>query len=305
MKRGSGTVAFLGAVLFAGVPVAGAQVMPDLNPGCPGYQVKRDIHHNAAFWLWAAGQKQYTLIADTDHADPHMLSVLASEKVIKGWKEQKGVTDISLELSPQLHERIKPYLSPFDRNAVQKEFQDYMEERGLWTHGNWAEIRSDYLADFIDLAQKYGIHYHFISIDPQMSEENKELDDIYRKKTRVMAESCYNQDAVDGFLKSLGPRLRQDFERYTEEMTAQRLNDDIERIKVIKEQGHGGRHVILFGGLHVSPLEKDTIGSLLPPELRTVVEMYPGRSMILQNFGGDYLYFYDKGTWARGTGGPR
>lgn len=308
MKKDRWTGVFLGTALLAGVAAAfsahAQEMPPGVHAGCPGYDVKRDFNYNVTFWLWAVGQKEYTLIADTDHADPHMLSVLASEEIIRRWKEEKGVTDISLEITPRMHERIKPYLSPYDRAAVQQEFQKYMEERGLWTHGDWAKIRSGYMADFIGHAQKNGIHFHFVSEDPRISLEDEKMDAIYREMTRIMAASCYDRHAVEGFLGSLDPRTQRDFERYRETMMADRL-DDAGRIEMIKKNGHGGRQIILFGARHLSPRERNSMGALLPPESRAIVEIYPNRSMVEQDYGANFLYFYDKGSWVRAWGGPR
>ena len=78
-------------------------------PKCADYLTKkRDMKYDLDFWNNVVTKSPYTLIGDTNHKNPHLLSVLTQKNIIEGWAEN-GVTDIYLEARPDLQKKAESY----------------------------------------------------------------------------------------------------------------------------------------------------------------------------------------------------
>lgn len=267
--------------------------------GCPAFNTKRSFNHDVGFWGRVVTEAPVTLVADTDHRDPHIHSFLADGGVIKSWAEN-GVTDVYLEIQPEMKDFIAPYLSPvYVHDGLKEALKNHITEKGAFAAGNFAEIRAGYLADFFGHAIKNGIWFHFISDKPQIAVDNPDMTDLYRKMTLTLAHDCEpaSQKKFMDFLSTLDDATGNRFYGFLQEVKKDR-SDDSKRVKMMKELGHGGRKVAVFGNGHFQKETPTSFSNILKKEGMEFryVEVYPNRDHMYWGWEGDYTYFYDSGA---------
>jgi len=292
--------------LVAGQDIAWAQeaqtgndkIVSKETAGCPAFTTKRSFNHDINFWGGVVTEALVTLVADTDHRNPHIHSFLADGNVIKAWAD-KGVTDVYLEIQPEINALIQPYLSPYDRDGLKNMLKNHMNEKGAFAVGDFAEIRAGYLADFFGHAMKNNIQFHFVSDKPQIAVDNPDMMDIYRKMTLELARDCVPASRAKymAFISALDDVTATRFQSFLQAVSRDRF-DDSKRVQRIMERDQGGRKVVVFGNGHFEQNIETSFINLLKKEKVEFryVEVYPNRDYMHWGQNADYTYLYDFGA---------
>lgn len=240
--------------------------------GCESYQKKRDLAHNQTFLGDVVKIRDITLLGDHNHMNPHLVSYVADAGVVEAWAKN-GVTDVYLEVHPVMHERIAPFLQPFDRAGIVNAFATYHRERGLYNKGAWADRRAEYMAAFIESAEKNGIYYHFFSEDPALATRLPDMMDLYVTYTQAKSMSCNPNEGADRFKSVLSEAEKQEFALFTSRLLEQRLRGDTVRARYLQQNGHGGHKVVIFGEAHFDSDRPYTLAGQLGRDNVTYVRM--------------------------------
>lgn len=222
---------------------------PELK-ACPEYVTPGRYPYQNPFLIDVVKEAPTTLIGDTGHERPILLSYLGEEHIIRGWAKN-GVTNIDLEVNPGMHDTLAPHLSPFNRAAVKHAFVAYMQDRGLYALDEWIERRSQYFTSLMEYSQKYGIHVGFINMDEAEITNDRDMWSLYKQKTRVVTADCpLDKTYRNAFKKNLEEQKKTDeLEAYIKKLVSVRIKDE-DRIARMKANDKGGRRVVVFGNSH-------------------------------------------------------
>ncbi|MCD8562802.1 MAG: hypothetical protein LRY54_01795 [Alphaproteobacteria bacterium] len=320
MLKGSLVAAFTSAFFAFGTAYGAENNMPDSKTvfgedlkTCPDYVKPRTFNFNNPFLADIVTRRPVTLIGDTDHAKPHLISFLAQDKIIKAWAAH-GVTDIDIEINPRMHEIMAPYLSPrFDKESVYQAFHTYLEGRIFFGTEEWISLRARYMTELMELGQKYGISINFTSNDELRADAQTEFMALYGQWTKASLADCpgseiYHQK-FEQYIESSGKEKAEEYRRFLDNFIDERTDDE-DRIRIMNSRNHGGRRVIVYGDLHFCHGPKNM-------KMRLGMDNVTHISVFLNpddiNPGGCYnstgqqphrLYFIETGTTGRYANSP-
>ena len=240
---------------------------------CPEYVQPEIFPHQSNFLSNVVKLRPVTLIGDTDHQYPNLLSYLSNEETIAGWS-RNGVTDVHIEVNPAMEQIISQHIHPvFNKEGIRGAFEKYLNDRGLYALDEWVQLRAKYFTDLVTLGYQYGIDIHFISNDPEIALNNPEMWNVYAQYTQAKVADCPGEtDNLRATMQSPEFGDIQDFVTFAKELLQQRI-DDTDRIRQIEEKQSGGRQVVIFGDSHFCKGNKN-IKALLGQENTTHVSIF-------------------------------
>lgn len=249
--------------------------------GCRDTLDKPDMVYDVNFWSDVVGQEQYTLIGDTDHKNPHLLSILENDEILRAWARE-GVTDIYIEARPYLQDDVDAFLGqPEARENIAAIFRAYYDEFNLYDVGEWKDIRADYQAGLIVKAHEHGMKVHLFSPAPTLFEDNPRQAQIYALKTQYNMANCgqmrffefAEELMANGFSAKELVESRDIFPKIYRE----RLEQDAVHARYMRENNNGGKAVVMIGSAHLSyghDIDVPNLRAHLGYENTTLVEIY-------------------------------
>lgn len=242
---------------------------------------KPEMVHDVDFWSDIVGQEQYTLIGDTDHANPHLFSVLENEEIISAWAD-RGVTDIYIEARPYLQDDVDAFLGqPDARENIAAIFRAYYDEFNLYDVGAWKDIRADYQAGLIVNAYEHGIKVHLFSPTPTLFKDNPRQAQIYALRTQYRMASCgemrFFEFAEELMANGFSARELVESRDIFPKLFRERLEQDAEHAQFMRDNNNGGKAVVMIGDGHLAyghDINVPNLRAHLGYENTTLVQLY-------------------------------
>lgn len=261
-----------------------------------------DMVHDPDFWARVVSQEKYALIGDTDHENPHLLSVLDNDDVLRAWADN-GVTDIYLEARPHLQEEVDALLGqPDARQKITEILVENYDQANLYDVGEWKNIRADYTAGLIVKAHELGMKAHLFSEMPPVFENKPRMAQLYALYTQLNLASCNGIHLLD-FLEEAEKfgfthDEQMEFMTLNDVVYIERLKQDADHAQFMRDNNNGGRAVVFIGNGHLAfghDIEVPNLRAHLGYENTTLVEMFQKEDRAKRS--SSYLARYDEQSY--------